>query len=392
MRVPVHAGVVLVLAALGLAPCACGRKSGGPAAPPPPGPGLPAALHFDVVAGGLSDPLLITSPPGDARLFVLERPGRIRILAAGGLRARPFLDLRDLVNSGTAEQGLLGLAFAPDYATSRRFYVNYTDVNGNTRVVRYLVSSDPDSADAGSAEVILAVDQPYANHNGGMLVFGSDRMLYVGLGDGGGGGDPSGNGQNTGVLLGKILRLDVSGANGYASPPDNPFAGSARPEIWAYGLRNPWRFSFDRANGDLYIADVGQNQYEEVDVAPAASGAGKGLNFGWNRMEGLHCYSPATGCDTSGLTLPVLEYDHQQGCAIIGGYVYRGSAIPGLRGHYLYADYCSKWVRSFRWSGGKVTQPTSWATLGSQPLSFGEDAAGELYIGLQSGEVVRVEP
>jgi glucose/arabinose dehydrogenase len=392
MSVHVRSVLALAVAALSLAAAGCGRRSGGPAAPAP-GTGLPAALHFAVVASGLSDPLFVTAPPGDARLFVVERPGRVRIVAPGdGLRARPFLDVGDRVRSDYAEQGLLGLAFAPDYAHSGRFYVDYTDGNGNTRVVRYLVSSDPDSADAGSAEVILAVDQPYANHNGGMLAFGPDGMLYVGLGDGGGAGDPQGNGQNPGVLLGKLLRLDVSGAGGYAIPRDNPFGGAARPEIWSLGLRNPWRFSFDRATGDLYVADVGQGAREEVDVAPARAGGGRGLNFGWNRMEGFACYPPAGDCDSTGLTPPVLDYDHAQGCSIIGGYVYRGAAIPGLHGHYLYADWCGRWLRSFRWDDGQVARPTSWGLLPASPLSFGEDAAGELYVGLQSGEVVRIVP
>jgi len=369
-------------------PAGCDRKSGGPVAPRAP---LPSALHFTPIATGLEWPVFLTAPAGDARLFVVEKPGRIRIIS-GTLRARPFLDIHALVNSAGTEQGLLGMAFAPDYATSGRFYVDYTDVNGNTRVVRYTVSSDPDSANPATAEVLLGVDQPYANHNGGMLAFGPDRMLYVGLGDGGGGGDPQGNGQNRGVLLAKILRLDVSGAGAYVAPPTNPFMSPDRPEIWCYGLRNPWRFSFDRANGDLYIADVGQDAHEEVDVATAVSGAGRGLNYGWNRMEGRFCYSPSTGCDTTGLTMPVLDYDHGQGCSVIGGYVYRGMAIPALRGNYLYADWCAKWVRSFRYANGQAVDQTSWATLTGPPLSFGEDAGGELYVLLQTGEVERIEP
>ena len=366
----------------------CGRESGGPAAPRPP---LPAALHFTPVVAGLDWPVFLTSPAGDRRLFVAERTGRVRVVA-GALLARPFLDVGALITSAGGEQGLLGLAFAPDYKRSGRFYVDYTDVDGNTKVVRYTVSSDPDSADPASAEVLLEVAQPFANHNGGMLAFGPDGMLYVGLGDGGGAGDPQGNGQDRGALLGKILRLDVRGAGAYAVPAGNPFSSPDRPEIWCYGLRNPWRFSFDRATGDLYIADVGQNSREEVDVAPAAQGGGRGLNFGWNRMEGLACYSPSTGCDTTGLVMPMLDYDHGQGCSVIGGYVYRGSAIPALRGHYLYADWCGKWVRSFRDSSGRAQERTSWATLPSQPLGFGEDAAGELYVLLQSGVVMRIEP
>ncbi len=382
---------VLVTAVLlaGFALPSCGRHSGGPASPPPPQTG---SLHFVTVASGLDEPLFLASPPHDPRLFVLERTGRIRLIAGGTLRARPFLDLSALVSTANAEQGLLGMAFAPDYARSGRFYVDYTDVNGDTRVVRYAVSSDPDSADPASAQVVLGVPQPYANHNGGMLAFGPDGMLYVGLGDGGSEGDPQNNGQNRGTLLGKILRLDVSGTGTYTVPPDNPFSSPDRPEIWCYGLRNPWRFSFDRASGDLYIADVGQNLWEEVDVATAAGGGGRGLNYGWKIMEGHHCYSPSTGCDTTGLTMPVVEYDHRQGCAIIGGYVYRGTSIPGLRGHYLYADFCSAWVRAFRYANGQALEQVQLGTLPGEPQGFGEDAAGEVYVCLRSGVVVRLAP
>ncbi len=388
---PVRVAALLLAAVLALVPAACGRKSTGASAARRPPPS--SSLHFTTIARGLSDPVLVTSPPGDPRLFVVEKPGRIRIVAPGsGLLARPFLDLGGEVNSRGSEQGLLGLAFPPDYRTSGRFYVDYTDVNDDVRIVRYRVSRDPDVADPGSAEILLRIEHPYANHNGGMLAFGPDRMLYVGVGDGGREGDPRRYGQNRGVLLAKILRLDVSGVGTYTIPRGNPFSAPDRPETWAWGLRNPWRFSFDRATGDLYVADVGQDKYEEVDVATAASGGGRGLNYGWSRMEGFHCYRPPSGCDTTGLTMPVLEYDHSQGCAIIGGYVYRGRAIPALRGQYLYADYCSKWVRSFRYANGKASRPTAWATLASQPLGFGEDANGELYIGLQSGEVVRIEP
>ncbi len=365
----------------------CGHRSGGPESPRPVPTG---GLHFVTVATGLDQPLFLTSPPRDARLFVLERTGKIKLVKNGVVQARPFLDVTALITSAGGEQGLLGMAFAPDYASSGRFYVDYTDVIGDTRVARYRVSSDPDSADPASAEIVLAVAQPYANHNGGMLAFGPDGMLYVGLGDGGSAGDPQGNGQNRGVLLAKILRLDVRGAGPYTIPAGNPFSSPNRPEIWCYGLRNPWRFSFDRQNGDLYIADVGQNLHEEVDVATAASGGGRGLNYGWNIMEGLYCYSPPAGCDTTGLTMPVLDYSHRDGCAIIGGFVYRGTAAPALAGQYFYADYCSKFLRSFRWSNGQATDQKDWGSLPDQPLSFGEDANGEVYVLLQGGTVIRL--
>jgi glucose/arabinose dehydrogenase len=309
----------------------------------------------------------------------------------------PFIDLHTRVSRG-GEQGLLSIAFAPDYASSGRVYVSYTNVAGDTRIVRYLVSSDPDVADSLSGDTVLAVAQPYANHNGGLIVFGPGGYLYVGLGDGGSGGDPHEYGQSLGTLLGKILRIDVNGAVGsqqYAVPPDNPFVGTAgaRGEIWAYGLRNPWRFSFDRVTGDLYIGDVGQGAWEEIDVSTAASGRGRGVNYGWNVMEGAHCYGGGT-CSTSGLTLPVVEYDHSNGCSVSGGYVYRGSAVPSLRGHYFYADYCDGWIRSFRFANGSATDQRSWTGVlnaGGPISSFGEDGVGEMYVVMHGGRVWKIE-
>lgn len=355
---------------------------------------LPLALA--VVATGLNFPLDLTTPPNDPRLFVVEKTGRIRVIKDGVVLAAPFLDLHDRV-SGGPEQGLLGLAFDPAYPSNGRFVVNYTDLNGDTRISAFRVSADPDVADASTETVLLAVPQPFSNHNGGGLAFGPDGYLYAGLGDGGGGGDPSGNGQSLATLLGKLVRIDLNGGTPYAVPPDNPFAAAAGPathgEIWSYGLRNPWRFSFDRLTHDLYIGDVGQDAHEEIDVAPAPGG-GRGLNFGWNRMEGAHCYPPAAGdaCDRAGLTLPVVDYDHGQGCSVTGGYVYRGAAIPDLQGVYLYGDYCQGFVRSFRFAGGQATDQRDWQVLrpGGNVTSFGEDAAGELYILTAQGGVYRI--
>jgi glucose/arabinose dehydrogenase len=342
----------------------------------------------------LSSPLYLTAPPADARLFIVEKTGGIRIVKEGLLLEAPFLDLSTKVSAGS-EQGLLGLAFDPEYATNGRFVVHYTDLAGNTVLSRLQVSADPDRAEPASEQVILTVAQPAANHNGGQVAFGPDGFLYLGLGDGGPGGDPQGRGQDLSDLLGSILRIDVRAGDPYTVPADNPFVGNpeARAEIWSYGLRNPWRFSFDRANGDLYIADVGESQREEVDVSTAADGGGRAANYGWSVMEGSRCFrGPA--CDQTGLTLPLLEYTHQEGCSITGGYVYRGSAIPSLQGHYFYADLCGGWVRSFRDAGGTVADEASWPSLspGGPVLSFGEDSAGELYILQAGGGVFKIVP
>lgn len=360
---------------------ACGEPtSTGSEQPPPAG----QDLRLQRIATGFSGPVHLTAPPGDGRLFVVEQPGRIRIIRDGALLATPFLDITAKVGSG-GERGLLGLAFHPSFATNGFFFVDYTNRDGDTRVERYTVSPDPDRADPASAKLILAVDQPFSNHNGGLVAFGPDGMLYIGLGDGGGGGDPRDNGQNRGTLLGSLLRIDVDRGDPYTIPADNPFVGTAgaRGEIWAWGLRNPWRFAFDRPAGRLFIADVGQNAWEEVNAVDAAVG---GLNYGWNVMEAAHCYPGGSGCDRSGLVLPVLEYGHGDGCSITGGFVYRGAAIPSIQGHYFYADYCRGWVRSFRLSGDQAVDRTEWpfGEIG-QVLSFGEDAAGELYVLASSG-------
>ncbi|HYU08160.1 MAG TPA: PQQ-dependent sugar dehydrogenase [Gemmatimonadales bacterium] len=365
----------------------------------------PSPPTLDAI-GDFTNPTFLAAPPGDTgRLFVTERIGRIRLLKHDVLQARPFLDIVGKMSSAD-ENGLYSMAFHPQYATNGRFYVFFTNLDGDIRVVRYVVSSNPDSADESAADTILAVPHPIAgttlpfgNHHGGQAQFGPDGMLYVSLGDGGCCGDPLQNGQRTHTLNGKILRIDVDGATGYTVPGGNPFVSdtSFSPETWAWGLRNPWRFSFDRQTGDLYIADVGQDAWEEVDVA-AAPNAAWGLNYGWSIMEGTHCYASGT-CDQTGITLPVIEYAHSNGaCDVQGGYVYRGTRVTQLAGRYLYADYCAGFVRSFTYSGGVATQSRDWPALaaggggGGGIVSFGEDARGELYIMTYGGTLYRIVP
>jgi glucose/arabinose dehydrogenase len=360
------------------------------------GPNLPTGegVRLQEIASGLSFPLYLTAPAGDlSRLFIVEKTGGIRIVKDGTLLPDPFLDISRQV-SGSMEQGLLGLAFPPDYASTGRFVIHYTDTAGNTRLSVFQVSANPDIADGSSEQVILTADQPAPNHNGGQVTFGPDGFLYLGLGDGGGSSDPQGRGQDLSELLGSILRVDVQSGTSYTVPADNPFVGqqpATRPEVWNYGLRNPWRFSFDRANGDLYIADVGENDFEEIDVAPAANGAGKGVNYGWSIMEGDHCLGGGQ-CDQTGLTLPTFQYNHSGGCSVIGGYVYRGSALPDLQGVYFYGDFCQRWVHSLRYTAGTATEVTNWPALRtvSSLTSFGEDAAGELYVLESSGRVSKI--
>jgi glucose/arabinose dehydrogenase len=342
-------------------------------------------LRLETVVSGLSNPVYVTSPPADPRLFVVEQAGRILIVRAGHLLPQPFLDIRDRIRSG-GERGLLSVAFHPRYRDNGFLYVDYTDRNGDTRIERYHVTSDPDRADPASATLLLEIDQPYANHNGGLVLFGPDSMLYVGMGDGGSGGDPHGNGQNLAARLGKLLRLDVIHGDPYAVPADNPFrqrAGAA-PEIWAWGLRNPWRFSFDPAAGLIYIADVGQDKWEEIDAAPASAA---GLNYGWNLMEGSHPFH-GDGA-TRGLTAPIEEYDHGQGCSITGGFVYRGRTLKNVVGCYFFADYCTGWVRSLRYERGKVSDRREWLHAGDVS-SFGVDASGELYVVTLAGRVAKL--
>jgi glucose/arabinose dehydrogenase len=340
---------------------------------------------------GLTNPTHVTNAgDGSGRLFVVRQAGVIRVIRGGVLLDTPFLDLAGRITSG-GERGLLSVAFSPGYATKGTFYVDYTDLNGDTTISRFHVSSNPDVADPASEQVLLKIAQPFANHNGGQLAFGPDGMLYIGMGDGGSGGDPFNNAQSPSSLLGKILRIDVeSGASPYAVPGSNPFTGNAafRPEIWALGLRNPWRFSFDRKTGDLYIGDVGQDLWEEVDFQGASDPGGE--NYGWRLMEGNHCYNPPSGCQIPGLTFPVVEYDHSGGnCSVTGGFVYRGRSYAGLWGIYFYADFCSGRIWGLRptASGWETTELLK--TI-SQITTFGEDEAGEVYMADSLGNVWQI--
>jgi glucose/arabinose dehydrogenase len=338
-------------------------------------PARVAELAVVEIAGGFEAPVFVASPPGDARLFVADQDGRIWIIHGGSRLATPFIDLRDPVRYG-GEQGLLGLAFHPDYSSNRRFFVNYTDNAGDTRIVEYEASpSNPNVADVGSARELLVIDQPASNHNGGWLGFGPDRILYIPMGDGGGSNDQFGNAQNPDSLLGSILRLNVD-------------AAAPGAEIWVKGVRNPWRNAWDGNN--LYIADVGQGRREEVTVLTTGSA---GANLGWPAMEGTSCLS-GSSCNTTAFTAPVYEYTHSDGCAITGGYVYRGSAMPALAGTYFFSDYCAGWIRSFRYVGGVATDIREWSDLGSvgQVLSFGVDAAGEMYITVADGRILKLVP
>lgn len=347
-------------------------------------------ISLTKIVSGLNQPLGIAhASDGSGRLFVVEQGGRIRIIKNGALASQPFLDISSRV-SCCGERGLLGLAFPPNYASKKYFYVNYTNSSGDTVVARYRVTTNPDVANSNSEQVLLTVNQPYANHNGGQLAFGRDGYLYIGLGDGGSAGDPQNNAQNPASLLGKILRIDVeSGSAPYAIPPSNPFRQTAgyRPEIWALGLRNPWRFSFDRQTGDLYIGDVGQDRYEEIDFQPASSKGGE--NYGWRITEGNHCYNTST-CNQSGLVRPIVEYDHQQGRSVTGGVVYRGQSYPNLQGIYLYGDYISGKIWGLRRSGTSG-ENTVLLNSGNLISTFGEDDAGNVYLAdYRQGNIYRI--
>jgi len=353
------------------------------------------AIRFAYVASGFHSPIFATGAgDGSNRLFIVEQTGRIKIYQGGVTLATPFLDIHTLV-SCCGERGLLGLAFHPAYKTNGKLYVDYTDTNGNTVVAEYRrSSSNANRVETRTRRVILQIAQPYANHNGGMLAFGADGALFIGTGDGGSGGDPGNRAQSLSTLLGKILRINVNGTSGtrqYLIPSSNPFVGTTGlDEIWSYGLRNPWRFSFDRSARDLWIGDVGENAFEEVDHVKPATGNGRAANFGWRVLEGFHCYNPATGCSTAGKTPPLLEYPHSLGCAVIGGYVYRGSSFPALVGWYVFGDECS----------GRIWAVSSTATSPATPQllvdttfaisSFGQDDRGELYVVDLNGKVDRI--
>ena len=379
-----------VLAALVPAPAAA---SIGPA-PITDGSATPSltssSIKLTLVESGLNDPVFITSAKdGTPRTFIVEKGGRILVRRSGTILATPLLDISGSVSTGS-EQGLLGLAFHPSFKTNRKFYVNYTNTSGDTVIREYKTSStDPDRVQAGSGRTILRISQPYPNHNGGMLAFGPGGYLYIGMGDGGSANDPGNRAQSLSTLLGKVLRIDVNGTTStkaYRIPSSNPYVGrTGLDEIWQRGVRNPWRFSFDRSNGNLWIGDVGQASYEEVDRATNTSaGPGKAVNWGWRVMEGRHCHIPSTGCNTSGKRLPLYEYTHASNgrCAITGGYVYRGTRIPALVGWYVFGDYCSGEIFAIRanasWPPTRVT--LAGASSGRLISSFGENATGELYV------------
>lgn len=346
------------------------------------------------IATGLLRPLYLThAGDGSGRLFIVGQYGQILIVRDGQVLDRPFLDVSNIISRDASERGLLGLAFHPDYEQNGQFFINYTDSQGDTAIARYIVSSDnPDAAAPDSGQIILSINQPFANHNGGNIAFGPDGYLYIGTGDGGSAGDPLGNSQNPAALLGKMLRIDVNGNDGdkaYAIPADNPYINKAdfAPEVWAMGLRNPWRFSFDRETGDLYIGDVGQNQYEEVNFQPANSSGGE--NYGWNIMEGLHPYSDETAPD--GLVDPFFEYSHADGhCSVTGGTVYRGEALLDLQGVYLFGDYCSGIVWASQRDTSGDWQTHKFLETGNRISSFGEDEAGELYLLYHTGTVLQL--
>jgi glucose/arabinose dehydrogenase len=381
-------GLLLVLTACG------GGSATTTTAPPPPPP--PNSITLAPVVSGLSSPVdLQATDDGTGRLFVVEQAGTLRIVQGGTLLTTPFLDIRTRVTF-SGEMGLLGAAFHPAFAQNQRFYVNYVRTLGTGQIqsviAEYQVSAaNANQADPASERILLTVNQPFSNHKGGQLAFGPDKFLYVGLGDGGSGGDPLGNAQNLRTLLGKMLRIDVdhtSGALPYAIPADNPFvAGAGLPEIWAYGLRNPFRFSFDTATGRLFAGDDGENLFEEIDILQ------KGGNFGWNVMEGLHCFNPATGCNMTGLTLPIAEYSHSEGIAVIGGYVYHGPGIPTLAGSYVFGDFGAGKIWRLTQDSSGAWQRVLLLSGGPNMSSFGRDSAGELYlVDYGAGAILKVSP
>lgn len=389
-----RAVIALLASAILVGACAGGSASPTGATSGSDGP-AGTGIALDVVADMLNAPLDVASAgDGSGRIFVVEQGGAIRVVANGELAPTRFLEIADRIASG-GERGLLGLAFHPDFPTDPRFFVDYTDTMGDTVIASFRVDpATPDRADPASELVLLTITQPFPNHNGGALAFGPDGMLYIAMGDGGSGGDPQGNGQRLDTLLGKILRIDVRGpdataATPYAVPPDNPYASTAdaMPEIWLTGLRNPWRMRFDEPTGDLWIGDVGQGDWEEIDVIHPGTG---GQNLGWNTMEGTHCFQAPT-CDQAGLTLPVAEYDHGSGCAVVGGVVAHDGAVPGIVDRYVFADECSGNIWALDPGGDDLRTPSLLLASGRSisAIGIGEDGA-ILMTDLGGGQLLRV--
>jgi glucose/arabinose dehydrogenase len=373
------------------APSSAATPTPSPATPEPGDPD-DLALSFEPIVAGLDAPIGLAAPAdGSGRIFVVEQPGRVIVVRDGAAGTTPFLDLSGRV-SCCGERGLLGLAFHPDFPADPRLFVDYTDADGNTVVASVEVGAgDPERADPATLTTLLTVGQPFGNHNGGQLAFGPEGFLHVALGDGGSAGDPLDAGQRRDTLLGKILRIDVDATSGgaYGIPASNPFVdiAGARPEILHHGLRNPWRFGFDRVTGDLWIGDVGQNRYEEIDVARVGA---TGLNFGWDRMEGFHCHPSGEGCERPELTLPITEYGHDLGCSVTGGFVYRGAGQPAMAGLYLFADYCSGRFWAIDPRGDERRGPSLVGALDGNPAAFGEDEAGELFVADRGGRILRI--
>ncbi len=365
--------------------------------PQTPHPGV--ALDLQTIAEGLDRPLFLTGPSAlSDQLYIVQQSGVIRLLSGGELQEEPFLDLTETMGSSSGEMGLLGMALHPDYLLNGFFFVHYTNDDGNSTFARYRRSLlNPNVADPATATILLTVEQPFFNHKGGMLAFGPDGYLYIALGDGGGANDPNNNAQSLETLLGKILRIDVDGDAPYEVPEDNPFVGTpnARPEIWAYGLRNPWRFSFDRQSGDLWIGDVGQNAFEEINFQDSSSGGG--INYGWRQREGYVCRTGEDNCELPGATDPLLAYFRLGGQSIAGGYIYRGGAIPALNGTYFFSDYSAKAIFSLTQPGGEIEVLNETENLEGDSVelgavaSFSEDASGELYVlDYEKGDVYKI--
>ena len=348
------------------------------------------SLDLQLLATGIFFPVFAASIPGDGRIFVLERQGRLRIVdPVAGLSATPYLDITDRVGTGGAENGLLGMAFHPEFTETGRLYLYYTNTDLNSRFSEFRVAdADAATVDPATERILLQVQQQGLRHRGGMLQFGPDGYLYAGLGDG---GMNDASAQDLTIYQGKILRIDIDDGDPYAIPEDNPYAsGGGLGEIWAHGLRNPWRFSIDPADGLVYIGDVGERTLEEINVAPLTAA---GVDYGWPNVEGTDCYEPPDGCDMTGWQVPTVVYTHEEGCSVTGGYVYRGTTIPEIFGHYFYADWCNGWIRSFRYDDGQVTDQQDWSADldgAGQVVSFGIDGGGELLVVDSNGSVYRI--